>query len=138
MITLEYMPGRERPRLSRAALEEAAALVGKTLGVRTTLPVSVALVGKSAMQKLNHAYRGVDAPTDVLSFSYDDEEVFGEVVICPAIAKGQAQAEGIAVRTELLTLFVHGLLHLFGFDHIRAKDARVMIPLQERILARLL
>jgi len=138
MIHVEYMPGGEKPRLSKAAVEEVAQAVGKTLGVRAKLVVSVALVGRGAMQRLNHAYRGKNVPTDVLSFSYDDEAVFGEVVICPAVAKAQAKADGVAVRTELFTLLVHGFLHLFGFDHIQAKDARVMIPLQERILSRLL
>ncbi len=72
--------------------------------------VSVALVGAEEMRDLNSRFRGIDAPTDVLSFEIDGPygEMVGEVVICPEYASEEMGVE---------ELVVHGALHLGGMDH---------------------
>lgn len=77
---------------------------------------------------MNKAYRGKDKVTDVLSFQE------GEILLCYAQAKRQAAELGHSVRDENIFLLVHGLLHVFGYDHEKPADARRMFPLQKRIL----
>lgn len=94
--------------------------------------VSVVAVGSSAMRQLNKQYRSVDSVTDVLSFAYD--EASGEVVICYPQALVQASQKQSPPQTELAWLLIHGILHILGYDHETAIDAKVMRPLERKIL----
>jgi probable rRNA maturation factor len=81
--------------------------------------VELTLVDDEAMQTLNWQYRRIDRPTDVLSFPL--EPVFGaplgSIVISMETAKAQADRYGHTLQEEVTLLFLHGLLHLLGFDH---------------------
>ena len=149
MIRIEYVPGRSRGegRLSEAAVKRAAGVVSKALKLGEPLTVSVALVDAPTMRRLNKTYGGKDAVTDVLAFQYDEPAegseqsrrgAFGEVVICPSRAREQAREAGRSLKEEMIELLVHGLLHVFGYDHIKPKDAHVMLPLQKHIVTKLL
>jgi len=92
--------------------------------------VTIALISDARMRRLNRLYRGVDAPTDVLSFPPGElvadgradarSSVFlGDLAIALGVARGQAQAFGHSLGTELRILALHGLLHLLGYDHER-------------------
>lgn len=99
--------------------------------------LSIALVSDEEMARLNEQYRGIAGPTDVLSFGCDDPclategepILLGDVIIAPEVAQRQAAENGVTVEAELNLLLVHGILHLFGYDHDRDEDAAVM---QER------
>jgi probable rRNA maturation factor len=86
------------------------------------------------MAHLNKQYRGIDGPTDVLSFGCDDpcaasgDEplTLGDVVISPEVAAQQAAELGHTVEEELDMLLVHGILHLLGYDHESDDEAAVM------------
>jgi len=76
------------------------------------------------MRGLNALYRGIDRPTDVLSFPMHDRVSaaghagpLGDIVICIPRAAGQAKEYGVGLYDELLRLLLHGLLHLLGYDH---------------------
>lgn len=72
------------------------------------------------MKELNRTYRNKDALTDVLSFECDEaftHSILGSVVVCMSVAKKQAKQHKISLDDELRILFLHGLLHLLGFDH---------------------
>ena len=69
--------------------------------------LSLVFVGEKSIQKLNFNYRGKNKPTNILSFSLDKK--FGEIFICPAIARKES--------LSLAFLFIHGLTHLKGYDH---------------------
>ena len=69
-------------------------------------------------------------PTDVLSFDY------GEIFISTQTAKRQAKEHELSLRAELELLFVHGLLHILGFDHHKLKDRKRMHSLEEQVLGR--
>ena len=60
----------------------------------------------------------------------------GEIYICYDVAFENAQKYGNTIHRELCFLFVHGLLHLFGYDHMTKEDEEIMFPLQEKILER--
>ena len=96
--------------------------------------LSIALVDDDEMAHLNEQYRGIDGPTDVLSFGCDDPCVrpgdepitLGDVVIAPAVAERQAAELGTRIEHELNLLLVHGVLHLLGYDHEADDDAAAM------------
>ncbi len=82
--------------------------------------LTVRLVGDEEMRRLNHDFRGLDRPTDVLSFPGDatpEGDHLGDVVIATSIAERQASARGHGLATELRVLILHGALHCLGYDH---------------------
>lgn len=81
--------------------------------------VAVALVGDTKMRSLNRQFRGIDRPTDVLSFPAETNGHLGDIVIATGVARRQARSAGHALATELRCLALHGLLHLLGYDHER-------------------
>lgn len=108
----------------------------------------VNLISSEQIHQLNIEYRNVDRPTDVISFAFEDEvegEVkiltgngaprdLGAIYISPEVAKKQAQEYGHSVLREMSFLFVHGLLHLLGYDHMKVEDETIMFSLQDKIL----
>ncbi len=124
----------------------------KTLGkVRGTsfarrAEVSLLLTGDAAVRKLNREWRGKDKPTDVLSFAQMEGEPLaaprgmavdlGDVVISLPAARRQARAAGKTLGDEVSLLWVHGLLHLLGFDHATRRGEKEMFTLQDGILGR--
>jgi len=107
--------------------------------------VGLTLVGEKKIQQLNRDYRGINAPTDVLSFPMQEQgedqtgleepELLGDVVICIPRAKEQAGEFGHSFRRELLYLAVHGLLHLLGYDHENEADRQEMRREEETFLS---
>jgi probable rRNA maturation factor len=97
------------------------------------------LVGNAAIRKLNAKFRKKDYPTDVLSFPAGDElptgvQLLGDVVISVEKAKKQAKERRRTLNEEMVTLLIHGIVHLLGYDHERSpKDARIMGRLEKKI-----
>lgn len=109
--------------------------------------VSVSIVTNERIRELNRCYRGIDRPTDVLSFALeeagDDEpeirgeglpRVLGDIIISLPKAKEQAEAYGHSLERELGFLAVHGFLHLLGYDHMEPEDEKKMFTRQREIL----
>ncbi len=126
-------------------------LVVKTLnhlGLEFDPYISVTLVDNEFIHNINREYRKIDRPTDVISFAFLDGDenkdkifhskqmaVLGEIYISYDKAREQATAYGHSLDRELKFLFVHGLLHLLGYDHMTEDDEKIMFSLQEEILA---
>jgi probable rRNA maturation factor len=97
------------------------------------------LIGNAEMRKLNAKFRKKDYPTDVLSFPAGVKlptgvRLLGDVVISVEKARQQARQRGRTLNEETVTLLIHGVLHLLGYDHERsAKDARMMGRLAKKI-----
>lgn len=118
----------------------------KTLNFKKSGQLSLALVDSRAIKQLNKIYRQQDKVTDVLSFSEINSKKFGprsttknylgEVIICYPQAIKQAKERKIKLENELELLFIHGVLHLFGYDHEKSKEAEVMRRLERKILAK--
>ena len=106
--------------------------------------VSVTFVDKNYIHELNRDYRNIDRPTDVISFAFldDKNEVIkgdlpldlGEIYICYDVADENRISYGNSIEREICFLFVHGLLHLLGYDHMSKEEEEIMFPLQEKIL----
>ena len=105
--------------------------------------VDILAVMPTRIQTLNKEYRGIDSVTDVLSFpsveagETPSDGFWGDIVLCPSRAAEQAEEYGHSLMRELAFLTVHGMLHLFGFDHIEPEDETVMISEQKLILERM-
>ena len=105
--------------------------------------LDIALISDVAMRRLNRAFRGVDATTDVLSFPADSAAApiksgrgvlpryLGDIAIATGVAYRQARTCGHPVGVELKILALHGLLHLLGYDH--ETDGGRMRRLEERL-----
>jgi probable rRNA maturation factor len=113
---------------------------------RVALPCEIAVVvsGQDTMRDLNRRFRGIDMPTDVLSFPNEPRGPFaglvvspqylGDVVISFSQAQSQARDAGHEVGAELVLLVVHGVLHLLGYDDAEPADRERMWAAQRTIL----
>ncbi|MDX1511174.1 MAG: rRNA maturation RNase YbeY [Nitriliruptorales bacterium] len=110
--------------------------------VHVDTAVGILAVDEEAMAELNREHMGKSGPTDVLAFPVDAPHeveagpaVLGDVVLCPAVAYGQASDHGRSAEDELALLLVHGLLHLLGMDHATPEDEATMFGLTDQLLA---
>ena len=98
-------------------------------------------VNENEIREINKKYRKKDKITDVISFRFDDNGMFnpiqGEMYICIEQAIRQANEYNHSFKREICFLFLHGLLHLLGYDHIKKDDEKIMFDLQEVILNKL-
>ncbi|OXL84945.1 rRNA maturation RNase YbeY [Paenibacillus sp. SSG-1] len=138
-----------------ATLEVILQKAGEAEGVEDG-EVALTFVDDKQIHELNLEYRGIDRPTDVLSFamneSLDEEldivyeleqdeelhdmpEVLGDIIISLDRAKAQSEEYGHSVEREIGFLFVHGFLHLLGYDHQDAESEAEMMGKQEAVLA---
>ena len=107
--------------------------------------VSVTLVDNAQIHELNRESRGVDRPTDVLSFPMFDEDfdngelcVLGDIVLSTEQASIQAKEYGHSLKREIAFLTVHSMLHLLGYDHETSpEDEADMFRRQEEILTKM-
>ncbi len=96
----------------------------------------ILLSDDKTLRRLNRDFRGKNKATNVLSFPGADGYA-GDIAIAHGVTKGEAQAAGKKFIDHAAHLVVHGVLHLAGYDHERPKDAKVMEPLEVKILKRL-
>ena len=103
---------------------------------------SIVFVGLEEIHELNKNYRGIDRPTDVISFALEDSDdfeldgvrVLGDIYVCIDKMKEQALEYGHSEKRELSFLVCHGLLHLLGYDHMKKEDEAIMFGKQDKIL----
>lgn len=101
--------------------------------------ISLLITNDETIHQLNKEYRQKDKPTDVLSFPMEDDIMLGDIVISLDTAKNQALEREIGLEREIAFLFIHGLLHLLGYDHeTSVEDEKEMFALQEEILKKLI
>jgi probable rRNA maturation factor len=122
-------------KIDKRFLEKTARMVlKKELGKETY--ISLAFVGQARIKELNNIYRKKDRPTDVLSF--EGGEGLGEIVICPEIVRENSKKFKTSFKKELAKVFIHGILHLLGYDHEKSlKKAEKMEKKQESYLSSL-
>lgn len=129
-------------------LRQAALATLAQQDVREVCEVVVVISDDAALRDLNTRFRGIDAPTDVLSFADDTRGPFvggggkfprylGDIVISIDRAREQAAAAGGTLVQELQLLTVHGVLHLLGHDHAEPAEKAAMWTAQAAILTAL-
>ncbi len=108
----------------------------------TELEFSIIIVDNERIHEINKEYRGIDRPTDVISFALEDSEgvelenyrILGDIYISIDKVKEQAKEYGHSEKRELAFLTVHGFLHLLGYDHMEKEEEKIMFGKQEEIL----
>jgi probable rRNA maturation factor len=120
--------------------------------IASEVELGLLITDDETVRKLNQEYRGVDEPTDVLSFALVEKKPgsssfvtppdgllhLGEVVISYPQAARQAEENNHQVKEEVALLVIHGILHLLGYEHDEPAREREMRALEERILSGLL
>jgi len=96
--------------------------------------VSVLITTDEIIKGLNNDFRGIDRPTDVLSFPSDEEGFLGDFAISLCRAKEQAKEYGHSLEREITFLCAHAMLHLCGFDHEDEESEKAMRQEQRKIL----
>lgn len=121
----------------------------KAEGEGEEVEISLVLVNDKQIQDLNHDYRNINQPTDVLSFALretsedeldfitEDQWLLGDIVISVETAQRQAKEYGHSLERELGFLIVHGCLHLLGYDHETEEGRSIMREKEENVLASL-
>ena len=127
-------------------LEEYYRKTLKILDKEDVYDLSLIICGPISIRRINRDYRNIDRVTDVISFAmldggeeyrYDENVELGDIFINRKRVLSQAQDYGHSVKREFVFLFVHGLLHLFGYDHMDQEEEKVMFDLQKKIVGRL-
>lgn len=141
---------QERIQLSEDQLRLISAVLelGLARHHQDTTEVSLVLTDNDYIQELNLEYRGLDQPTDVLSFAFHEAkeniictdgeavpDLLGDIYISVERAVEQARDFGHSVERELCYLAVHGLLHLLGYDHQESDETARMRTEEEAIMA---
>lgn len=142
MIEILYNPALDQ-NIDKALLERAARVTLEDQATPQNTSLSILLTDDAQIQELNREYRDFDAPTDVLSFDVHERDpetgflYLGEIIVSMPYAAKQAQKSGHSLEAEVQLLVVHGVLHLLGHDHAKAKEKAKMWATQAKILARL-
>ena len=140
--------GHREEDLASLPIRDLALFVLEREGKPINTEVSISFVDDTAMAELNERFRGMEGPTDVLSFECDgvDDDLsamtlaedpvyeLGDVVIAPDVATRQTREFGTTFEEEISLLLVHGLLHLCGYDHIVDEEAEVMEARERELL----
>lgn len=109
--------------VSRTLLNKACQLTFDKVSESVSGTLDLAFVDKAKSRLINNNYAGNDYPTDVLSFDYRQaggspiSDQLGEIIICVPIAQEQAQEHNLPLEAEVALLFIHGILHIIGYDH---------------------
>lgn len=142
-LTKNRSPLRSSGAQKAVKLALAFSGLAKKIGTR---PVSlgVHIISNQKMRKLNFERRGKDKATDVLSFPmmmWEDrgslEIELGDIFLSPEYIKNAAKEEGVAYARHFQRLFVHGLVHLLGYDHQNEREYRSMDKVEKKVLAKL-
>ena len=97
----------------------------------------IAQSGDKQLHALNLSFRGKDEPTNVLSFPSKADLYLGDIAIAYGVTAEEAKAAHKAFADHATHLAIHGILHLLGFDHATARQAKIMEPMEVRILGAL-
>ena len=147
-MVIHFSDDQDEVKVSKEAialLKKGLQAVARLHKLSAKTEVSVSLVSDEVIHVLNKDYRGIDRPTDVLSFALDEAEepaevggpdvhMLGDIIISAETAVRQGDEYGHGLNRELVYLGVHSLLHLLGYDHMNKTDKAKMREEEEKAL----
>ncbi len=128
---------RAIPGAARLARRAAGVAAAAAAGTQARGEIAVVLADDATLRRLNREYRGMDKPTNVLSFPLGGAargDSLGDVILARETLLAEAAEQGKPPADHLVHLVVHGVLHLFGYDHGRQAEARRMEALEIKVL----
>jgi probable rRNA maturation factor len=140
-------PARRKPRLDLTVQYAAGvrraparALVRKwaQAALAHDAQITVRITGRDEARALNRSYRGRNCATNVLTFVMRDAPPYaGDLVLCAPVVQREAREQGKRLAAHYAHLVVHGVLHVQGYDHVADAEARIMEPLESKIVTKL-
>ena len=128
-MILELIDNQDKEKLDFKHLEAVCRYISRKFDPDNKKVINIIFTDDKKMREINREYRNIDRTTDVLSFSYledsigqrqgGSQNIIGEVYISPATArKNSSQQKGLwDFKLEIILLIIHGILHIFGYDH---------------------
>jgi probable rRNA maturation factor len=133
-LSLQQPDGRHRATLTRAKVARWVRVALDGAAGEITLRI----VGEEEGRALNHGFRGKDHATNVLTFDYEREPVVvADIVLCAPVVAREARGQRKALEAHYAHLVMHGVLHARGFDHVRAREAKLMQARETALLGAL-
>ena len=135
MLTVDFtaQDAKATRPLKRAAVKTARC-AARLEEKKARLRVSLMITDDETVRRLNAQYRGIDKPTDVLSFPSDEDSFLGDIAISLPRTRTQAEEYGHSIVRETAFLTAHAMLHLFGYDHENEDDEKKMREKQRQIM----
>lgn len=144
-LDLNIINDDEYPIPSQDKLLKCFELVTTHHNIKTA-SVNVNIASNDEIQQINNDFRNKDKPTNIISFEFEKPEglpddiindFLGDIVIAPDVLKQEAAEQNKNLDDHWSHIFIHGLLHLLGFDHIEDDEAETMESLEIELLAKL-
>jgi probable rRNA maturation factor len=145
-MILELIDNQDEEKLDFKYLEKVCRYISQKFDPDNEKVINIIFIDDKSMKDMNREYRDIDRTTDVLSFSYledsigneqaESKNVIGEVYISPATArKNSSQQEGSwNFGLEIILLIIHGILHIFGYDHEQDEEKAEMYNIQDSLI----
>lgn len=139
MITIQINK-KFQGQISSSRLEELSKQIFSFLEIDPESDLSILIDTDAVLKKLNNLYRGINNPTDVLSFESDEINPetgnisIGDIAISFPTAERQALEANHPVENEIVLLLVHAILHLTGYDHTTKEEKQEMWAEQQAVL----
>lgn len=149
-MKVELINNQSKVKLDTALIKKVSRYVSDKFDKDPRSQLNIIFSGNEKIRKLNKKYRNTDSETDVLSFSYisDKERVapeagsctvtIGEIFISPEVASSNISSVGDDnwnLSLEIILLIIHGILHIYNYDHIEDKDRMNMERIQDSLLS---
>jgi len=123
---------------NKTSLEVNKQFLEKIVASATKKEIELVITSNDEIQRINKEYRNIDKPTDVLSFPYEEMPMspLGSIVISQDFVISKSEELGHTQEDEFTLLFIHGLLHLLGYDHeidngqMRQEEERLILQLK--------
>ncbi len=143
---LELTDNQDKIKLDLREFEDICRYISGKFDADDKRAVSIIFIDDEDMERINRSYRNIDRTTDVLSFSYLEDplgrgephaaDIIGEIYISPAAARENSRGQGgdWSLKMEIILLIIHGLLHIFGYDHEKDEERSVMYNIQDSLL----
>lgn len=138
-------------KIGRDFFEKIVKNIAKVENIKKKLSIDLVLLGERGMRNINKRYAGKNKITDVLSFplvemtksskkelqfieSPKNDNLLGEILLCPSRIKKQAKRKKKNFKEELAFVFLHGFLHLLGYNHKNTKDTKEMRKKEKELM----
>jgi len=145
-MQIKLINNQNKVKFDFESIEKYSDCISNKFDSDNNISINIIFVTSGEIQKLNKSYRNIDRPTDVLSFSYlsdiddsgaaADPIVIGEIYISAEVAldSSREQEDGWDIEQEIMLLIIHGMLHVYDYDHEKEEEKAAMYNIQDSMI----
>ena len=138
MKTLSVINKQRVHRIAVPEFQKITKIVAEELLELELYNISVAFLNPKCMAEINMKHLEHEGPTDVITFDYSSETILeGELLICPSVAEKHSVQHNVSLGNELARYYIHGILHLLGYNDKTPSDKKKMKQKETLILSQL-